>query len=58
MDASSAPSKQTRTSHQDLQAILADTYAQMDQLIALLTAACEPALRPENTQSAKDKPLT
>ncbi len=47
-----------RTSHEDVRTVLAEVSTRMDQLSALLTATLRPALRPENTQSAKDKPLT
>lgn len=48
----------TRTTHEDVQTGFADLGARLDQLTTLLTAADLPALRPENTQSAKDSPLT
>ena len=53
-----AAERATRTTHEDVRAAVGEACDRMDQLTELLRAAFTPALRPENTQSDSDKPLT
>jgi hypothetical protein len=53
-----AAERATRTTHEDVRTAVGEACERMDQLTELLRAAFPPALRPENTQSDSDKPLT
>lgn len=53
-----AAERATRTTHEDVRAAVGETCERMDQLTELLRATFTPALRPENTQSDRDRPLT
>jgi len=53
-----AAERATRTTHEDVRAAVDEACDRMDQLTELLRAAFPPALRPENTQSDSDNPLT
>ena len=48
----------TRTTREDVRTALAEVSTRLDQLTTSVAAAFRPALRPENTQSASDSPLT
>ena len=58
--AARAADRQLARSRSEWREVVKDLEAGMGQILSLLTspAACLPALRPENTQSASDNPLT
>lgn len=55
-----AADRQVAKARSEWREVVRDLEAGMSQVISLLTssAACLPARRPENTQSASDSPLT
>lgn len=55
-----AAERQLVKSQSEWREVVKDLEAGMGQILSLLTSsdACLPALRPENTQSASDNPLT
>ena len=58
--AAEAADRQTAKLRSEWREVVIDLEAGMSQIISLLSSpdACLPARRPENTQSASDKPLT
>lgn len=58
--AARAADRHVAKSQSEWREVVKDLEAGMSQIVSLLTspAACLPALRPENTQSASDNPLT
>lgn len=58
--AARAADRQLAKSQSEWREVVADLEAGMNQIISLLSASAtfRPARRPENTQSASDKPLT
>lgn len=58
--AAEAADRQLARSQSEWREVVKDLEAEMGQIVSLLTspAACLPARRPENTQSASDNPLT
>ena len=58
--AAQAADRQLVRSRSEWREVVKDLEAGMSQIISLLSSpdACLPARRPENTQSASDKPLT
>lgn len=55
-----AADRQLARARSERREVVKDLEAGMNQIISLLSSpdACLPARRPENTQSASDKPLT
>lgn len=58
--AAKSADREVARSRSEWREVVKDLEAGMGQIVSLLTspAACLPARRPENTQSASDNPLT
>lgn len=58
--AAEAADRQVAKTRSEWREVVVDLQAGISQILSLLTssAACLPARRPENTQSASDSPLT